>query len=81
MNRELDAGPESSDETDAETPPRESFAALSEGDDPGIVREFIWFLRYNKKWWMTPIIVIMLLLVALAFFTASPAAPFIYTLF
>ncbi|KAA5544662.1 hypothetical protein FYK55_08105 [Roseiconus nitratireducens] len=58
-----------------------SIEALAEQSDPGIVREFIWFLRYNKKWWLTPILVILLALVALAFFTASPAAPFIYTLF
>ena len=78
MNRKPDAGPESNDTA---SPPEDSFETLSAGDDPGIVREFIWFLRYNKKWWMTPIVVITLLLVALAFFTASPAAPFIYTLF
>lgn len=71
------------DEPDSESPPDtgETFDSLAEGSDPGIVREFIWFLRYNKKWWMTPIIVITLLLFALAFFSSSPAAPFIYTLF
>ena len=60
---------------------KESFDSLAEGSDPGIVREFIWFLRYNKKWWLTPIVVVLLLLVVLAFVTQSPAAPFIYTLF
>lgn len=69
------------DNADADHSDQPSFATMSHQDDPGIVREFIWFLRYNKKWWMTPIVVIMLLLVGLAFFTASPAAPFIYTLF
>lgn len=60
---------------------QESFETLAEGSDPGILREFVWFLRYNKKWWLTPIIVVLLLLVGLAFVTTSPAAPFIYTLF
>lgn len=64
-----------------ERDPKQSFDSIAEGSDPGIAREFIWFLRYNKKWWLTPIIVVMLLLVALAFVTTSPAAPFIYTLF
>lgn len=75
---------EPSKSTDIETPTNDtppSFDELSNESDPGIVREFIWFLRYNKKWWMTPIIVILLLLVGLAFLTTSPAAPFIYTLF
>ncbi|OYP29495.1 DUF5989 family protein [Rhodopirellula sp. MGV] len=49
--------------------------------EPGLLREFVWFLRYNKKWWLLPIVGVLLLLVALAFVTTSPAAPFIYTLF
>lgn len=57
------------------------FEKLAEAEDPGIVREFIDFLRYNKKWWMAPILIVMLLLIGLAFLTASPVAPFIYTLF
>ena len=59
----------------------EVFDSIADGSDPGILREFVWFLRYNKKWWLTPIIVVLLLLVGLAFVTTSPAAPFIYTLF
>jgi hypothetical protein len=40
------------------------------------------FIRYNKKWWLTPIIVFMLLLSALIVFTEGAAlSPFIYTLF
>ncbi|QEF96993.1 hypothetical protein Mal15_10230 [Stieleria maiorica] len=58
-----------------------SFDSMAEGSDPGILREFIWFVKYNKKWWLTPILVVLLLLVVLAFVTSSPAAPFIYTLF
>ena len=40
------------------------------------------FLRYNKKWWLTPIIVFLLLLSMLIVFTEGAAlSPFIYTLF
>ncbi len=40
------------------------------------------FMRYNKKWWLTPIILFMLLLSALIVFTEGAAlSPFIYTLF
>ncbi len=47
----------------------------------GIMGEFFEFIRYNKKWWLTPIIIVLLavgLLIALA---GTGAAPFIYTLF
>ena len=47
----------------------------------GIVREFWGFLLHNKKWWLTPIVVVLLLLGLLVFLAGSPAAPFIYTLF
>ncbi|MGB7346567.1 MAG: DUF5989 family protein [Pirellulaceae bacterium] len=57
------------------------FERLSQDADPGIVREFIDFLQNNKKWWLAPILLITLLLVGLAFLSASPAAPFIYSLF
>ncbi|MCG8650487.1 MAG: DUF5989 family protein [Pirellulales bacterium] len=49
--------------------------------DPGLIQEFVSFLRYNKKWWLTPALIAMLLLVGVVFLAASPAAPFIYTLF
>ena len=47
----------------------------------GIVREFWDFLRHNKKWWLTPIIAVLLLLGILIVLSGSAAAPFIYTLF
>ncbi len=59
----------------------ESFTQLSRQSDPGLVAEFIQFLRYNKKWWLIPILVTIVLLTAMAFLAASPVAPFIYTLF
>ena len=47
-----------------------------------IVLEFFEFLKQNKKWWLFPIIFMLLLLGILIVFTQSSAlAPFIYTLF
>jgi hypothetical protein len=46
-----------------------------------ILSEFYAFLRYNRAYWMVPIIVVLLLLAALLVFGGSSAAPFIYTLF
>jgi hypothetical protein len=47
----------------------------------GIVREFVAFLLHNKKWWLTPIIVVLLLLGLLIALGGTGATPFIYTLF
>jgi len=48
----------------------------------GILKEFWGFLRVRKKWWLTPIVIIFLLLGLLIVMTESSAvAPFIYTLF
>jgi hypothetical protein len=47
----------------------------------GIVREFIDFLKHNKKWWLTPIVVVLLMVTVLIVLSGSAAAPFIYTLF
>jgi hypothetical protein len=48
---------------------------------PTLMGEFISFLKENKKWWMIPILVVIALLGVLVFFSGSPVAPFIYTLF
>ncbi len=48
----------------------------------GILKELWEFLRARKKWWLTPILIMLILLGLLIFFTQSSAvAPFIYTLF
>ncbi|HTY45855.1 MAG TPA: DUF5989 family protein [Patescibacteria group bacterium] len=47
-----------------------------------ILREFWDFLKVRKRWWLAPIVIMLLLLGLLIFFTQSSAvAPFIYTLF
>jgi hypothetical protein len=47
-----------------------------------IIKEFLEFLRERKKWWLVPIILFLLLLVALLVFAKGSAlAPFIYSLF
>lgn len=51
-------------------------------DKLSIVKELWLFLKERKLWWMTPIIVTLLLLGLLIVFTeGSAVAPFIYTLF
>ncbi len=53
----------------------------AEEASPGLLREFVDFLRFNKKWWLLPMIIVLLLMGVLIFLSATPVAPFIYTLF
>jgi hypothetical protein len=57
------------------------FEKAAKGADAGIVSEMVGFLRQNKKWWLLPIMVTMLLFGLLVALGATGAAPFIYTLF
>ena len=48
----------------------------------GILAEFWEFLRYRKKYWLAPIIIVLVLLSALIILTEGSAiAPFVYALF
>ena len=60
---------------------RSDFQQIASGKQVGIVREFWDFLKHNKKWWLTPIILSLLLIALIAITAGSGAAPFIYTLF
>ncbi|MFA7254773.1 MAG: DUF5989 family protein [Candidatus Omnitrophota bacterium] len=47
-----------------------------------ILKEFWSFLKVRKKWWLTPIVLVMILLGFLIVFSQGSAlSPFIYTLF
>ena len=63
-------------ETPSEPSQADQFAAEAEEASPGLVREFFDFLLHNKKWWLTPIIIVLLVFGLLVI-----AAPFIYPLF
>jgi len=85
MNKEIasgegNSGSIESDSTELQDSAK-SFDDLANESDPGIVTEFVQFLRYNKKWWLTPILIVMLLLIGAAILLPSPVAPFIYSLF
>ena len=47
-----------------------------------VARELWEFLRVRKKWWLLPILVVLLLVGTLLIFAQGSAlAPFIYTIF
>lgn len=54
---------------------------LAEQPAAGLLAELWEFLRYNKKWWLGPIIVVLLLVGVLLVLASSSLAPLIYPLF
>lgn len=58
-----------------------SFEELAHQKRPSILAEFWQFLKYNKKWWLLPIIIVFLLFGVLVLLAGTPAAPFIYSIF
>ena len=47
-----------------------------------LLKEFWAFLRVRKKWWLAPIIIVLVLFGTLMVFSQGSAlAPFIYTIF
>jgi len=46
-----------------------------------LAAEFWDFLKYNKKWWLLPILVVVALIGALVYVGGSAAMPFVYPLF
>jgi len=47
----------------------------------GLIREFWDFLKHNKKWWILPILVVLLVIGLLAVLGATGLSPFLYALF
>jgi hypothetical protein len=48
----------------------------------GLARELWVFMRVRKKWWLAPVIIVLVLVgILLVFAQTSALAPFIYTIF
>jgi drug/metabolite transporter superfamily protein YnfA len=61
--------------------PSEFEKAAAEPQSNSFVAELWGFLRENKKWWLLPIVVVLLLFGLLIVLSGTGLAPFIYTLF
>lgn len=47
-----------------------------------LLKEFWLFMKERKKWWLLPIIIMLVLVgILIIFGQASPVSPFIYALF
>jgi hypothetical protein len=61
--------------------PKTPFEEAAEQEERlSLPQEFLLFLKHNKKWWLLPIIVVLLAVAVLAVLASTGAAPFIYTL-
>jgi hypothetical protein len=60
---------------------RDEFLSESTKGRGGLVREFFLYLNHNKKWWLAPIILFLLLFGLLLVLGGTPVGPFIYPLF
>jgi hypothetical protein len=63
-----------------EKKPQNSFET-SNGEDGNVLSDLFSFLIQNKKWWLIPIVLILLGLGVLLVLSGTVAAPFIYSLF
>lgn len=62
--------------------PRNAAAQQTKAGSRSIAWEFLLFVKHEKKWWLIPLISVLLLVGALIVFAgSSPLAPFIYPLF
>lgn len=57
------------------------FERAGQGKPISLVSELLFFLVESRKWWMTPIFIVLGLLGLLIILGSTGAAPFIYTLF
>lgn len=66
-----------------ETKPNRFEQAASDraAKSPSAIGELLQFVRANKRWWMIPLIVLLLVFGLLVFLSGTAAAPFVYTLF
>lgn len=48
---------------------------------PGLLRDLFDFVRQNRKWWLVPILVVLLLLGLLLILAPTVLGPFLYPLF
>ncbi len=60
---------------------REEVHNLATQRQAGLVGELTSMIMQNKKWWLVPILVMVLALGLIVFLGGTAAAPFIYTLF
>ena len=58
-------------------PARDEFRGQADSPQPGMIAELGDFLKHNKKWWLLPILIAVLLLTGLVILSGTALAPLI----
>jgi Family of unknown function (DUF5989) len=64
-----------------DSPAGDDFETAAKQAQTTLLGEFWAFLNQNKKWWLLPILAVVLVLGALILLSGTALAPFIYTLY
>jgi hypothetical protein len=57
------------------------FEHLADEAPPSFVKEVWYMVASDKRWWLAPVVIAIVILGALVMLTGTGVAPFIYTLF
>lgn len=60
---------------------RKQFEQMASRRRANLLSEFVQFLRYNRKWWLAPILAVLLLVGLLVVLGGTGLGPWIYALF
>lgn len=60
---------------------KSEFEKAGAGKQASLLGEFFAMVKQNRKYWLVPIVILLLLLAIFITFGSSTAAPFIYSLF
>ena len=58
-----------------------AFERAAEEKPPGLIRDFLAFLGENKKWWLLPLLIVLLLVGVLVVLGGTALGPFLYPFF
>lgn len=57
------------------------FVRAGQAGRGSFLSDYVYWVRHNKKYWMLPLLLLLLAFGALMILASTGAAPFIYTLF
>jgi len=59
----------------------DAFAAAGSGQRGSFLSDYLHFLKRTRKWWLVPLILVLLVFGGLFILASTGGAPFIYALF
>ena len=65
----------------SEKPSTEFERVAQGGSTDNVLTDFWYFIKHTKKWWLVPLMGLLVLFGAMMLLSGTAAAPFIYTLF